>query len=55
MLHIGEGHSKNFQIIFQSFGYDIFCNNLQHIKHLKQIWRYQPEVLITYVLQIGEG
>ena len=29
MLHIGAGQSNNHQIILKSFGYDIFCNNLQ--------------------------
>ena len=32
MLHIGAGHSNNCQIIIKLFGYDIFCNNLQHKK-----------------------
>ena len=41
MLHIGAGHSNNCQIILKLFGYDIFCNNLQHQKNFKQIWKYQ--------------
>ena len=41
MLHIGAGHSNNCQIILKLFGYDIFCNNLQHKNNFKQIWRYQ--------------
>ena len=32
MLHIGAGHSNYCQIILKLFGYDIFCNNLQHKK-----------------------
>ena len=28
MLNIGAGHSNNWHIVFQLFGYDIFCNNL---------------------------
>ena len=32
MLHIGAGIANNYQIIFQLFGYDIFCKNLQHKK-----------------------
>ena len=30
MLQIGEGHSNNCQKILKSFGYGIFCYNLQH-------------------------
>ena len=30
MLHIGAGHTTNCQIILKLFGYEIFCNNLQH-------------------------
>ena len=30
MLHIGAGHRNNCQVILKLFGYDIFCNNLQH-------------------------
>ena len=41
MLHIGAGHSNNCQIMRNLFGYDIFCNNLQHKNNFKQIWRYQ--------------
>ena len=41
MLPIGAGHTNNFQIILKLFGYDIFCNNLQHKNNFKQIWRYQ--------------
>ena len=29
MLHIGEGHTNNSQIISKLFGYDIFCIHLQ--------------------------
>ena len=36
-LHVGAGHSNTCQIIFKSFGYDIFHNNLQHKKKFKQI------------------
>ena len=32
MLHTGAGHSNNCQMILKSFGYDIFCYNLQHKK-----------------------
>ena len=32
MLQIGTGHSNTCQIILKLFGYDIFCNNLQHKK-----------------------
>ena len=35
MLHIGAGHSKNYQIILELFGYHIFCNNLKREKNLK--------------------
>ena len=35
MLHIGAGHSNNYQIILELVGYDIFCNNLQ----LKKIFK----------------
>ena len=41
MLDIGAGQSNNHQIILKLFGYDIFCNNLQHRNNFKQIWRYQ--------------
>ena len=37
MLHIGAGHGNNCQIILQLFGYDIFCNNLQHKNNFRQI------------------
>ena len=37
MLHIGAGHSNNCQIRLKLFGYDIFCNNLQHKNNFKQI------------------
>ena len=40
MLHTGAGHSNNCQIILKLFGYDLFCNNLQHKNNFKQIWRY---------------
>ena len=32
MLHVGAGHSKNYQITLELFKYDTFCNNLQHKK-----------------------
>ena len=32
MSHIGTGHSNNCQIVLRLFGYDIFCNSLQHKK-----------------------
>ena len=41
MLHIGAGPSNNCQIILKLFGYDKFCNNLQHKYNFKQIWSYQ--------------
>ena len=42
MLQIGAGHTgNNCQIILKLFGYDIFCNNLQHKYNFKQIWSYQ--------------
>ena len=53
MLHIGAGHRNNCQIILKLFGYDIFCNNLQHKNNSKQIWRYQRYQSLT--LQIGDG
>ena len=40
MLHIGTGQTNNSQIILKLFGYDIFCNDLQHKNNFKQIWRY---------------
>ena len=49
MLHIGEGHSNSCQISLKLFGYDIFCNNLQHKNNFRQIWRYQRYYKITYV------
>ena len=62
MLHIGAGHSNNCQKILKLFGYDKFCNNLQHKKFQANL--EVSEVLITYVtnrgkprvmLQIGAG
>ena len=41
ILLIGAGHTNNCQIILKLFGYDIFCNNLQHENNFMQIWRYQ--------------
>ena len=41
MLHIGAAHTNNSQKISKLFGYDTFCNNLQHENNFKQIWRYQ--------------
>ena len=41
MLHSGAGHSNNCQIILKLFGYDIFCNNMQHKNNFKEIWRYK--------------
>ena len=61
MLHIGAGHSNNCEMILKLFGYDKFCNNLQHKKF--QVNLEVSEVLITYVtnrrkarvmLQIGQ-
>ena len=40
MLHIGAAHSNNCQITLKFFGYDIFCNNLQHKNNVRQIWSY---------------
>ena len=51
MLHIGEGHSNNCQIILKLFGYDIFCNNLLHKKFQANL--EVSEVLITYVTNRG--
>ena len=48
MLHIGAAHSNNHQIILKLFGYEIFCNNLQHIKFQANL--EVSEVLITYVI-----
>ena len=42
-----EGHSNNCQIMLKLFGYDIFCNNLQHKKFQANF--QVSEVLITYV------
>ena len=41
VLHIGAGHTNNCQVILKLFGYEIFCNNLQHENNFKQIWRCQ--------------
>ena len=41
MLPVGAGPSNNSQIILKLFGYDIFCNHLQHKNNFMQIWRYQ--------------
>ena len=41
MLHIGAGHSNNCQIILKLFGYDIFCNNLQHKNNFKEIGSFR--------------
>ena len=54
MLHIGAGPSNNCQIILKLFGYDIFCNNLQHKNNFKQTWKYQ-RYLITYVTNRGKA
>ena len=40
-LHVGASQSSNCQTILKLFGYDTFCNNLQHKINIKQIWRYQ--------------
>ena len=53
MLHIGAGYSNNCQMILQLFGYDIFCNNLQHKKF--QVNLEVSKVLITYVTNIGKA
>ena len=34
MLHIEAGHSNYCRIILKLFGYDIFCNTLQHKKSI---------------------
>ena len=55
MLHIGAGHSNNCQIIIlKLFGYDIFCNNLQHKNNFKANLEV-PEVLMTYVTNRGKA
>ena len=54
MLHREAGHSRNCQVILQLFGYDIFCNNLQHKKNVKGNLEVS-EVLITYVTNRGEA
>ena len=41
MLHIGAGHSNNCQITLKLFVYDKVCNNLQHKRNFKQIWRFR--------------
>ena len=41
MLHVGAANTSNCQIILKLFGYDIFCNNLQHKNNFKQIWSCQ--------------
>ena len=46
MLHIGAGHNNSCQIILKLFRYDIFRNNLQHIKFQANF--DVSEVLITY-------
>ena len=53
MLHIGEGHSNNRQIILKLFRYDIFCNNLQD-KKFQATFRVS-EVLFTYVTNRGKA
>ena len=53
MLHMGAGHSNNCQIILKLFGYDIFCNNLQH-KKVETNWEVS-EVLIIYVTNRGKA
>ena len=52
MLHIGVGHSNNCQIILKLFGYDLFCNNLQH-KNIQANLEVSDS-LITYVTNRGE-
>ena len=52
MLLIGAGHSNNSQIILKLFGYDIFCNNLQHKNNFTQNLEVS-EVLITYFINRG--
>ena len=54
MLHKGAGHSNNCQIILKLFGYDIFCNNLQHKNNFKENLEVS-EVLITYVTNRGKA
>ena len=53
MLHIGAGHSHNFQIIRKFLVYNTFCNNLQHKKFQANL--EVSEVLITYVTNRGMG
>ena len=62
MLHRGAGYSNSCQVMLKLFGYDIFCNNLQHKKFQANL--EVSEVLITYVtnrlkasviLHIGAG
>ena len=43
MLHIGAGHSNNCQVKLKLFGYDRFCNNLQHKK-------FQANLVVSEVL-----
>ena len=47
MLHVGAGNSNNCQIILKLFGYDIFCNILQHKKNKANL--EVSAVLITYI------
>ena len=53
-LHLGGGHNNNCQIILKLFGYDIFCNNMQHKNNFKEIWRYKRYYHLCYI-QIGGG
>ena len=53
MLHIGAGRSNNHQIIFELFGYDTFCKNLQHKKFRANL--EVSQVLITYVTNGGKA
>ena len=53
MLHIGVGHSNNYEIILELFGYDTFWNNLQHKKFQANLEVSEVFVSEVLVLQIG--
>ena len=53
MLHIGAGHSNNCQIILKLFGYNIFCNNLQHKKFQANL-EVSEVLFTTYVTNRGK-
>ena len=54
VLHIGASHSNNPQIKVKLFGYDKFCNKLQH-KKIKIVNLEVSEVLITIVTIRGKA